>query len=93
MIIRPKFKMSALRDIGRSQWDPIGVGGPDYGWPADEYDDYLLNAAGQLWHGRSDEEVADYFIKMETENMGLDARLRALDVTSTTRRYVEKLRT
>lgn len=97
MTVRPKFKLSVLRDIGWSKWDPIGVGGPDHGWPADEYDDYLLNAAGQLWDGRSDEEVAGYLVKMETENMGLDTfpgiRLRALEVASTMRRYVEKLRT
>jgi hypothetical protein len=96
MTIHATFKLSRLREIGWAKWDPIGVGGPDHGWPADEYDAYLLSAAGQLWNGRSVEEVADYLVKIETEHMGLavvtDIRLRALDVAQTMRVYVEELR-
>jgi hypothetical protein len=96
MTIHPTFKLSHLREIGWAKWDPIGVGEPDHEWPADEYDAYLLNAASQLWSGRSDEEVADYLVKIETEHMGLatasDSRMRALDVAQTMRRYVETLR-
>ena len=73
------------------------MGGPDSGWPADEYDSYLLQAAGQLWHGQADEAVASYLIEIETEHMGLTAvpgmRLRALEVAKTMREYVETLRT
>lgn len=96
MTIHPTFKLSHLREIGWAKWDPIRIGGLDHGWPADEYDAYLLIAAGQLWNGRSDEEVADYLVKIETEHMGLaaasDIRMRALDVAQTMRGYVEMLR-
>lgn len=96
MTTRPKFQLSRLREIGWAKWDPIGVGGPENDWPADEYDAYLLNAAGQLWNGKSDEEVADYLVKIETENMGLAAapgsRPQALDVVRTMREYVETFR-
>lgn len=96
MTTRPTFQLSRLREIGWAKWDPIGIGGRDHGWPADEYDTYLLQAAGQLWNGRSDEDVADYLIKIETENMGLEAvpgiRSRALDVARAMREYVEALR-
>ena len=96
MTTLPTFQLSRLREIGWAKWDPIGVGGPDHGWPADEYDTYLVQAAGQLWNGRSDEDVADYLIKIETENMGLEAvpgiRSRALDVARAMREYVEALR-
>jgi len=95
MTSEPTFQLSCLREIGWSKWDPIGVGGPDHGWPADEYDTYLLQAAGQLWNGKSDEEVADYLVGIETENMGLTAvpgiRLRALEVAKAMRGYVETL--
>jgi hypothetical protein len=93
----PLFQLSCLRKIGWTKWDPIGVGGPDQGWPAEEYDSYLLQAAGQLWKGQTDEAVADYLVKVETEHMGLTAvpeiRSRALDVAKTIHEYVETLRT
>ncbi len=96
MTNRPTFQLSRLREIGWSKWDPIGVGGPDDGWPADEYDTYLLQAAGKIWKGQSDEEIADYLVQIETERMGLEAvsgiRSRALDVASAIRGYVETLR-
>ncbi len=88
---QPKIDLEPLRRIGWAKWDPIGLGGPDHGWPADEYDAYLLNAAGQIANGRSDEEVADYLVKIETENMELaDApgfRERALEVAAAIRRH------
>ena len=96
MTARPTFQLTHLREIGWAKWDPIGVGGPDDGWPADEYDTYLLQAAGQLWNGQSDEEVVDYLVKIETEHMGLEAvpgiRQRAFDVVQSIRHYVETLR-
>ncbi|MBA3527384.1 MAG: hypothetical protein H0T82_10770 [Sphingomonas sp.] len=95
MTTRPTFQLSRLREIGWAKWDPIGVGGPDHGWPADEYDTYLLEAAGRLWNAGSDEEVAEYLIKIETEYMGLAAvpgiRPRALGVVRAMREYVETL--
>ena len=96
MTDRPNFQLACLREIGWSKWNPIGVRGPEHGWPADEYDAYLLHAADQLWNGQSDEEVADYLIRIETENMGLAAapgiRQRASDVVRSMRPYAETLR-
>jgi len=75
---RPKIKLSRLRDIGWSLWDPIGLLPNSETWTskensdfADEYDSYLLQAAGQLKQGVSDADVIDYLIKIETEYMGL----------------------
>lgn len=65
MSSRPTFQLSRLREIGWAKWDPIGLGGPDHGWPADEYDTYLLQAAGQLWNGHSEAEVTDYLVQVE----------------------------
>lgn len=95
----PTFKLSRLRDIGWGQWDPIGIAGPNGGWPeeaGDEYDSYLLQAAAKLWNGQSDSDVADYLVEIETEHMGLSKmpglRERALTVTRELRSYVESLR-
>ena len=97
MTTRPTFQLARLREIGWARWDPIGVGGPDHEWPADEYDSYLLQAAGQIWNGRTNETVADYLVEIETEHMGLTAvpgiQSRALDVAKALREYVETLRT
>ncbi len=96
MTEQPRFEMAKLRVIGWATWDPIGVGGPDHGWPADEYDTYLLQAARRLWNGQSEDEVADYLFNIETEHMGLESvpgiRHRALDVVKAIRRYEETLR-
>ena len=92
----PTIQLSRLREIGWSKWDPIGIGDPDH-WSADEYDSYLLQAAGQLWNGATDETVASYLFKVETEHMGLTAvpgsMSRAMEVAKIIRDYVETLRT
>jgi hypothetical protein len=73
-----------LRDIGWSIWDPIGLNaddGPPEG-AADEYDSYLLQARGMLRAGRSQDQVAEFLMEIESEHMGLghrpDARDRAM---------------
>ena len=62
----PKLKLSRLRDIGWSIWDPIGLMGSEQNWDdedcrpfADEYDSYLIQAAGQLRRGIADVDVAN----------------------------------
>lgn len=74
----PKLKLSRLRDIGWSIWDPIGLLGSEQNWDdedclpfADEYDGYLMQAAGQLRRGVPDADVAKYLVQIETEHMGL----------------------
>jgi hypothetical protein len=90
MARHPKINLEPLREIGWRDWNPIGAG-----LPADEYDTYLLNAAGQIVNGRSDDAVADYLVSVEVEQMGLDpapdVRERALVVASAIRAYVQTL--
>ena len=53
---------------------------------ADEYDSYLLYAAGQLRRGATDTEVVAYLVQIESEHMGLgerpDSRKRAQAVVT-----------
>ena len=95
MTSRPKLKLSRLREIGWSRWDPIGLGGMEDA-PDNEYDSYLLQAAGRLWNGANEEQVTDYLVSIETEHMGLgDAsgiRPRARDVAKALSDYVAEVR-
>ena len=95
MTAQPMFKLSRLREIGWTKWDPIGLGGTD-SRPEDEYDSYLLQAAGRLWNGASRDEVANYFVSIESEYMGLGeatgVHQRAKEVSDALSRYVAELR-
>lgn len=62
----PRFDIAVLRKIGFDLWDPIGCP-----VPKDEYDTYLLKAAGDLWNGQPVQVVIDYLVEVETEWMGL----------------------
>ncbi|WP_299769208.1 hypothetical protein [uncultured Tateyamaria sp.] len=82
----PKVKLSRLRDIGWSKWDPIGLLGADQKWEdkdripfADEYDRYLLQAASQLRRGISDQIVVSYLVDIEANYMRLGASRGALN--------------
>jgi hypothetical protein len=59
----------------------------------DEYDTYLLAAAGKLVNGHKDSIAVDYLVHIETAHMGLDeasnARARAM---ATVKRISEILR-
>jgi hypothetical protein len=93
----PPVKLSILRDIGWTEWDPIGLREGD--WRdmagADEYDGYLLHAATRLQHGEPDSELIDYLVNIETEHMGLDAsptaRSRAAAAVAAIKAYVQTL--
>jgi len=91
MNTRPRFDIATLRKIGFDQWDPIGGGVPE-----DEYDTYLLKAAGNLWNGDAVKQVADYLAKVEVEWMGLElapgVHDRALGVAGAISGYVQSLR-
>lgn len=74
----PKLRLSRLRDIGWSLWDPIGLLGPNLRWDegeaqafADEYDAYLIEAAGLLRRGIPDQDVVELLVKVETAHMCL----------------------
>ena len=67
---RPKIKISQLREIGWAFWDPIGL--KDHREECeDEYDTYLLRAAGMIWHNAPQEEVVDYLVDIEQNYMGM----------------------
>lgn len=72
---RPKINLHRLREIGWSDWDPIGLLDPAEGWQGqpyeDEYDSYLMKAAGMLRNQHSQEEVVNYLFYIESEYMGL----------------------
>lgn len=74
----PRVKLSRLRDIGWKLWDPIGLLPPNVNWTdeechsySDEYDTYLLGAAGKLRNGASQESVVAYLTEIEEDHMGL----------------------
>jgi len=81
----PKIDIGKLREIGWSLWDPIGLSDRKDSWKGqafeDEYDTYLIKAAGMLRNRCSRGEVVDYLFWVETNVMGLcvgngEAKLR-----------------
>lgn len=95
----PPLKLSRLRDIGWALWDPIGLKPLDGSWEesrsADEYDTYLLGAAGMLRRGASDEETIAYLMRIESEHMGLSdtptIRERAAATVAALKEYLATL--
>ena len=85
----PRIKLSKLRDIGWSLWDPIGLLDPESRpgrWDdeanlsfADEYDSYLISAASQLRGGTPRDEVVGFLVEIRHMAMGDNpsARTRA----------------
>lgn len=69
----PKIHLSRLRAIGWSHWDPIGLRGVEGGID-DEYDTYLLKAAGMIHRGETDAAAVEYLVWAENEHMGLGVR-------------------
>src|SRR5579864_5728402 len=96
---RPTVKLSVLRDIGWSQWDPVGLNGSEGGWQrsdaADEYDRYMRRVAEGLQDGEPDDALVDYLVSIETGHMGLTrestARTRAQATVSAIHKHVESL--
>jgi hypothetical protein len=78
MTARPKFNAGRLREIGWSLWDPIGLNYRN-GRPGGEYDAYLLQAAGKLWSGATEQVVADYLVGVELDVLRLGHRAGAQD--------------
>lgn len=99
MSSHPSVKLSALRDIGWREWDPIGLSKIKGGWEgssaADEYDNYLLHLAARLQNGEADDPLVDYLVHIETGHMGLTpnatARPRAAATTAAMREYLREL--
>lgn len=72
-IATPKVDIHRLREIGWSQWGPIGLLGVTESWSGqpyeDEYDRYLYKAAQMLKNDCSVEEVADYLFVVQSQAM------------------------
>lgn len=96
----PAVQLSALRDIGWREWDPIGLQTIEGDWEgssaADEYDSYLLHVAAGLQRGQPDDGMIEYLVGIETDHMGLSAsastRTRAAATVTAIRDYVRALR-
>ena len=72
----PKIRLSRLRQIGWSLWDPIRLNEVfDGKWEEsgneDEYDSYLLKVAGMIRRNEDNQAAVDYLVWAETENMGM----------------------
>lgn len=94
MAARPTFNLFRLRDIGWTEWNPISLERAESA--DDEYNAYLLQAAGRLWNGQSEEAVAAYLAHIEANHMGLGhgfgIKLRAKATATAIHRYVQSLR-
>jgi hypothetical protein len=87
----PKLQLARLRDIGWTHWDPIGLSDGSGAWPdgwADEYDTYLIHAAGQLRREVSSQSMIDYLIFIESEYMALGVRSTSRDRAENTVRAI-----
>ena len=93
------FELSRLRSIGWGLWDAVGLrsaaelhGG---GAPADEYDEYLLQAAHRLRRGAAASDVARYLAEIERTEMSLGSNdssfSRAAAAVDAIKAYLETL--
>ena len=76
---RPNIKLSRLRDIGWTYWNPIGLLTADNFAEDkqnfdDEYDTYLMQAAGMLWSNRPREDVVAYLADIEQNHIDMPNR-------------------
>ncbi|CAG4890764.1 hypothetical protein [Paraburkholderia saeva] len=61
----------AVKEVLLRDWDPIGIGREDA--EKDEYDAYVTRICALIVQRQSVEEVIDYLLWAETEQMGLQA--------------------
>jgi hypothetical protein len=92
---RPKLNLNRLREIGWSLWDPIGLDGGTGNWKeepfADEYDSYLMKAAGMLKRGEGHDAVVRYLFCVETDWMGSGANAINQEITQRLSRVVQTI--
>jgi replication-associated recombination protein RarA len=78
---QPHLNIAVLRDIAAEKWDVASALGASK-VRSGAYDSYLLRAATLLRQGAPNDDVADYFINIATEEVGVDTgsgiRARAL---------------
>ena len=66
----------AIQTVLLEDWDPCSVrNAPE---AEDEYDSYALQLYGMLRNGTSEEQLAEYLYRVETDRMGLAAQKNAL---------------
>ncbi|WP_417619184.1 hypothetical protein [Parasphingorhabdus sp.] len=76
---RPDIKLSKLWDIGWTCWDPIGLltdenlAKEKKGFD-DEYDTYLMHAAGMIWRNTPRDDVVAYLVDIEQNYIGMPDR-------------------
>jgi hypothetical protein len=69
-----QVQLSKLREIGWTEWDPIGLKAIEPDWEThviDEYDRYLLHVASMLKNGQSTDAAAKYLLSIAQDYMGL----------------------
>ena len=90
--VRP-LQLSILRDIGWTAWDPIGLLPPGQKWDhqpfADEYDSYLLKAAGDLRRQVPLDEVVVDLLRIERDTMGRGVRPGQKERADATARLIQ----
>jgi hypothetical protein len=82
------LKLSCLRDIGWTEWDPIGLLPAGHLWEdypefADEYDRYLLEVVSRLRRDWSVSDAAAYLLWVASEHMGLGKRAQQTNAEAT----------
>ena len=87
--------LERLRAIGQTKWDLVAALGSSAP-PLAELDSYLITAVELLRRGSDDGAVADYFIDVSTECLGVDTgsgiRERALLLVTALREYLDEAR-
>jgi replication-associated recombination protein RarA len=86
-----QLDIQVLREVAAQQWDVASALG-DSKVRSGEYDVYLLGAADLLRQGANNDDVADYFINIATEEVGVDTgsgiRARALILVKALREHL-----
>jgi len=76
-----RHRLDNVKALLLSEWDPIGI--RDQPAAQDEYDAYAAVIADMIHAGRSETELANYLVSVETQAMGLEAdRRRAESVAA-----------
>jgi hypothetical protein len=69
--LKPKMAVSVrkIRHVFMHEWDPIGIGEVE-GWPADEYDAYVMPVYSILCQQRGERALCAYLAKVYEHIMG-----------------------
>ena len=76
-----RHRLDGVNALLLSEWDPIGI--CDEPAAQDEYDAYAAVIVDMINAGRSEAELADYLVSLETDAMGLKADRRRAEAVAT----------